>query len=173
MTSILAPSSAAQTNSLSAFTPAIARGSVGAPSALPVARDHRSPLPARKRHRHDIRQLASAGPVQLSEEFHCRLQAPAHDGSISPRRAPSVSSPTSCPESASTDPASPNSSITPARATACVSPAPIALAVRSRSCSRPWTSSTHLASTLSASRSTSTPRPRLARSCSTSSAEIR
>ena len=57
-------------------------GLVGTPGALPVGRDHRSPLPARERHRHNVRQIASAGPVQLTEQFHCRVQAPARGGSV-------------------------------------------------------------------------------------------
>ena len=55
---------------------------VGAPVGFAVLQDHRAPLPIRKRHRHDVRELASAGAVELAQQQHRRLQALARGGGV-------------------------------------------------------------------------------------------
>ena len=42
-------------------------GLAGAPGALPLARDHRSPLPVRERHRYDVRQGTGHSALQIAE----------------------------------------------------------------------------------------------------------
>ena len=55
---------------------------VGAPLGCSVVQDRRSPVLARKRHRHDVRQFALARAVELFEEGHGAVQALAGGGSV-------------------------------------------------------------------------------------------
>ena len=121
----------------------------------------------------DIETVARVGDTLGYARVSTHDQNPDASATGSLRRAPFASSPTSSRVSASTGLPWPNSSITPDPVTASASFASTDSDAHSGNCSKPSTISRPGASTWSASRSVSTPRPRPANSCSTSSAPSR